>query len=109
MNASAAAENVELPVACALGPDDGRARVLRWQPLADRAKPVARRNGHVLKVRFQDGAGVQEELKLLAAAEQECCSFVTWAVATDEPILHVTAPVDTPEAVEPIALAFGAD
>ncbi len=105
---SADAEHVELPVACTLGSDDGRARMLRWQQLADRANPAARRSGHRLEVRFEDGPGVQQELELLAAAEQQCCSFVTWAVATNEPVLHVTAPVDNPDAVEPIALLFGA-
>ncbi len=80
----------------------------RWQQLAVRANPVARRTGPVLEVQFQSGPGVQEELELLAAAEQQCCSFATWTVAVDEPLLRVTAPVDAPEAVTPIARAFGA-
>lgn len=83
--------------------------MLRWQQLAGRANPAARRTGHVLEVRFQTGSGVQEELELLAAAEQQCCSFLAWNVAPDEPVLHVTAPVDTPDVLEPIARAFGAD
>lgn len=44
----------------------------RWQQLAVRANPVARRTGPVLEVQFQSGPGVQEELELLAAAEQQC-------------------------------------
>lgn len=51
---------------------------------------------------------MQQELELLAAAEQRCCSFVAWTVAADRPVLYVTAPVDNPDAVEPIALLVGA-
>jgi len=105
---SAGAEHVELPVACTLGPHDGRARMARWQQLAERANPAARRSSHRLEVRFENGPGVQQELELLAAAEQQCCSCVAWTVTSNEPVLHVTAPVDNPDAVEPIALLFGA-
>jgi hypothetical protein len=51
-----------------------------------------------------------EELASLAAAEQSCCSFVTWSVTSIEgrPILYVTAPPETPDAVAPIAAMFGA-
>lgn len=80
----------------------------RWQQLAESAHPTARRSGHRLEVRFENEPGVQQELELLAAAEQQCCSFAAWTVATDEPILHVTAPVDNPDAVEAIALLFSA-
>lgn len=102
------AEHVELPIACTLGPDDGRSRMDRWQQLAEKANPAARRSGRQLEIRFEKGPGVQQELELLAAAEQQCCSFVGWTVSAHEPVLHVTAPVDNPDAVEPIALLFGA-
>lgn len=104
------ADRVDLPVACNLGPDDGPARSRRWQQLAETAKPAARRDGPQLMVRYQPGPGVQEELEALAAAEAECCSFVSWSVTRDgvAPVLLVSADPDTPDAVSPIAALFGA-
>jgi hypothetical protein len=99
-----------LPWACALGPDEGPARLLRWKRLQENASPVAHvRDGHV-EVRYQPAPGVLEELTALAAAEQTCCSFVAWAVTTIEgrPVLRVTAPTQDPDAVEPIAALFNA-
>ncbi len=99
----------DLPVACTLGPDDGAARMDRWQRLADTATPSARRAEHQLEVRYQPGPGVREELQALAAAEAKCCSFVAWAVTQDgdHPVLHVTADPQTPDDVAPIAALFG--
>lgn len=99
-----------LPLACTLGPEDGRSRLLRWQRLHEIAAPVAHGHGGKLEVRYQPGPGVHEELAQLAAAEQACCSFVVWRVSAVEghPVLHVTAPAQTPEAVAPIAALFAA-
>lgn len=101
---------MDLPAACNLGPDDGLARLRRWQHLADTANPIAVRAGSQLKVRYEPGPGVQEELEALAAAEAECCSFVGWSVTLDGavPVLLVTGEPDTPDAVAPIAALFGA-
>ncbi len=98
-----------LPLACTLGPEDGRSRLMRWQRLHEAAAPVAHLVGGRLEVRYQPGAGVRVELAELAAAEQTCCSFVTWSVSEVQgnPVLHVVAPADTPEAVTPIAALFG--
>ena len=98
-----------LPLACALGPEDGRSRLLRWQRLHEIAAPVARLDGGRLEVRYQPGQGVCEELASLAAAEQTCCSFVTWTASVIDgcPVLQVTAPSETPHAVAPIAALFG--
>ena len=59
-------------------------------------------------VRYRAEPGVAEELASLAAAEQSCCSFVTWNVTAIEgqQVLYVTAPSETPEAVVPIAAIF---
>lgn len=104
-------DGVNVPVACTLGPDDGPARLRRWQHLADTAHPSARRDGPHLTVRYEPGPGVQEELEALAAAEAECCSFVDWSVTQNGgvPVLLVTADPETADAVAPIAALFGAD
>ena len=99
-----------LPVACALGPEDGRARVHRWQLLAATAAPQARRSGHRLEVRYAPAPGVAEELERLVAAERECCSFVAWAITLDgaHPTLRITADPQRPDDVAAIAALFGA-
>jgi hypothetical protein len=101
------AQGSSLPVACTLGPDDGRSRLLRWQRLHDLATPVTHLQGGHLEVRYQPIRGIQEELVSLVAAEQTCCTFAKWNVTTVEgnPVLHVTT---SPEAVAPIAALFGA-
>ncbi len=104
----------ELPVACTLGPDDGRARMRRWQALAEKGRPSARRSGHRLEVRYEPEPGVRDELEALealAAAERQCCAFVAWEVRHDghHSVLHVTADPSAPDDVAPIAALFGAD
>ena len=104
-------EHVPLPLACTLGPEDGPARLRRWQRLHDIAAPVADLSAGQLEVRYQPVEGVGEELAALAAAERECCSFADWHVTTVEghPVLRVTAIPGAPDdAVEPIAAMFGA-
>jgi len=102
--------NGPVPLACTLGPEGGRSRLLRWQRLHEAAGPVAHLDGGRLKVRYQPGPGVKAELAELAAAEQTCCSFAIWSVSEVEgdPVLHVVSATNTPEAVAPIAALFGA-
>ncbi len=101
---------IQLPIACTLGPDDGPARLRRWQAVADKGHPVAQRRGHRLEVRYQPEAGVRDELEALAAAERQCCKFVAWDVIQDgqHPVLRVTADPSRPDDVAPIAALFGA-
>jgi hypothetical protein len=81
----------------------------RWQRLADAAAPATRLTEHQLEVRYQPGPGIFDELQSLARAENECCSFVAWAVTEQAgiPTLTVTADPDTPESITPIAMLFG--
>jgi len=99
-----------LPLACDLGPQDGQARLLRWQALHRVATPTAHLRDGELEVRYPPGPGVHEELVALADAEQECCSFVRWSVTevAGRAVLRVTAPPATPEAVQPMAALFEA-
>lgn len=100
-----------VPIACTLGPDDGAARMRRWEALSEKGRPGARRRGHLLEVRYQPEPGIREELEALAAAERQCCSFVAWNVSQDQDdvILRVTADPGVPDDVAPIAALFGAD
>ncbi len=101
--------SLPLPLACDLGPQDGQARLLRWQTLHQGAAPTARLQDGELEVRYPPGPGVHAELVALADAEQECCSFVRWTVTevAGGTVLRVIAPPAPPEAVEPIAALFG--
>lgn len=111
MDAAGTLEPAALPLACTLGPDDGPARMRRWQALAEKGHPSARRGGHRLEVRYQAQPGVRDELEALAAAERDCCSFVAWEVTQDGPeaVLRVTAEPSAPGDVAPIAALFGVD
>jgi hypothetical protein len=84
VNTSSTVDHGDLPIACTLGRDDWQARVARWQDLATAANPSASRDGRTLEVHFEAGPGVRAELAALAAAEQDCCSFVTWTVSEDD-------------------------
>jgi hypothetical protein len=105
---SAAAPPV--PVACTLTPVDATGRLRRWQRLHDLAAPRAELAPGRLEVGYEPLAGVLDELRDLAAAEQTCCAFVTWRVADvgGRPTLVVTAVEDDPDAVLAIAALFGA-
>jgi hypothetical protein len=102
-------KRTEIPLVCTLEPDDGSTRLARWRALHELADPVARFEDGELEVRYRAAPGVLEELESLASAERICCSFVTWAVRDDDgqAILQVIAPVDSPDAVAPIAVMFG--
>jgi hypothetical protein len=97
----------ELPVACTLGPADGRDRIAQWRALRERAGAEVRREGAVLTLRFEPQPGVLEELSGLAAAEAECCGFVTWHAALDDGAPTLTVTGDDPAAVDAIAALFG--
>jgi hypothetical protein len=102
---------VALPIACTLGAGDGAVRLRRWEALSAAGHPSARRRGHLLEIRYARELGVREELEALAAAEQRCCSFVTWEVSQDEDqiVLRVKADRSRPGDILPIAALFGAD
>ena len=99
-----------LPLACALTPNDGRSRMLRWQSLHDRAVPVAHLGGGRLEVIYRSDPGIEAELVALANAEADCCSFVKWSVTSRDGriVLQVSAPIERRDAIMPIAVLFGA-
>jgi hypothetical protein len=94
----------DLPIACTLGPADGRDRIARWRALHDLGTPVVTREPSRLEARYDGKPGVREELAELVAAESQCCGFVEWS-ATEVggvPTLVVTAPTDQPDALDAI-------
>ena len=81
----------------------------RWHDLSVVGAPIAHRVGNRLEVRYRSRPGVRDELVALAAAERECCAFVTWEVDADADavVLRVVADPATPDDVAPIAALFG--
>ena len=99
-----------VPVACTLGPIDGRERMRRWAALGAVDRPTASRDGALLIVSYDAAEGVATELATLAAAEQECCSFLDWSVteAGGRAILRVRANDHSPDDVAVVADLFRA-
>lgn len=111
MDSADSPDLVELPIACTLGPDDGAARMRRWEALSARGRLSAQRSGHLLEVRYQPVPGLREELHALAAAERHCCSFADWEVSQegDQVVLHVVADPGRPDDIAAITVLFQAD
>lgn len=110
MNTSSSVDPRELPTACTLGPHDGAERMRRWRALVNSGNPIATDDGPVLEIRFRPDAAMPGELAWLAAAEQDCCAFVTWTVVEDDgnPVLRIVANPNRPDDVAAIAALFGA-
>lgn len=107
-------EHADLPVACTLGPGDGEERMRRWRRLGAASAPVSRMEDGRLVVRYRPGPGVTAELRALAQAEAECCTFAEWEVSepAGQPTLVVSAPAGlsgaaAAERVAPVAALFG--
>jgi hypothetical protein len=107
----AARSVTDLPIACTLGPGEGAMRLDRWKALAAQGSPVARRSGDVLEVRYVFEPTFRDELMALAAAERECCSFVTWTVSIDgdDTVLRVKADPERLDDIRAIAGLFGTE
>jgi hypothetical protein len=100
----------ELPLACSLDAGEGAPRLARWRALTEQAPPRAERRGHELALWWRlDSRGVNE-LEALAAAERECCAFVTWSISRQEPytVLTVAAAPGRPEDLDAIGALFAA-
>ena len=91
-------------VACSLSAGGRRARLAEWQGLlATAASRVAIDGG----ARYVLAPEVEDRVRSLAAAEQECCPFFSFAIAAagGSVTLTVTAPA---EAQDALAFLFAA-
>jgi hypothetical protein len=71
------------PVACTLTAAGLAAQGDRWERLAAQAMTGRAETPDGLRLSFRPGAGVEAELRALAAVENECCAWATWTVRTD--------------------------
>jgi len=93
-------------VACSLGTGDRTRRAARWKALTAHALAEASPAGRGLRLAFDAGPGVAEELNSLVGLERECCGFAAWSVRPGggQLILEVTG--DSREAVTAIQAMF---
>jgi hypothetical protein len=92
-------------IACTLGPGDVTARVADWRTALEH---VSARRAVPAGVRLElDPDARLDEIARLAAAEHECCGFLSFTITMDERghALEVTGP---PDAEPIIAELFGA-
>ena len=84
------------PIACTLTRPGLAARAGRWARLVARAMTGRAEVGGGLRLAFRPGPGVEEELRELAAAENECCSWAAWTVeaGAGKLVLDVRSPGD---------------
>lgn len=93
-----------IPIACTLTPSQARDRVDAFAALATSALVEHRRAPGHLELWFRDEPGVAAEVRALAAAEAECCSFL--ALAVEERDGHIVLGIDAPDGAEPVLDAF---
>jgi hypothetical protein len=72
-----------VPVACALGSADLAAQYSRWEKLMARAMTGRAETADGLRLRFRREPGAEEQLRALAAVENECCPWAAWTVRAD--------------------------
>lgn len=70
-------------VACALGSADLAAQASRWEQLAARAMTGRAETADGLRLCFRREPDTEEELRALAAVENECCPWAAWTVRAD--------------------------
>jgi hypothetical protein len=103
----------DLPIACSLTGAELPARLAEMAALGRDALIDRRVEGRSARLRFAAGAGagVRERVDAIAAAESECCAFLTLTVA-DEPDAVVLR-IDAPEGAEAVMVelvdAFSSD
>jgi hypothetical protein len=70
------------PVSCTLTSADLAAVTGRWEQLAARAMTERAETADGLRICFRPEPGAGEELRRLAAVENECCPWAEWTVET---------------------------
>jgi hypothetical protein len=71
-------------VACALSSAGLTARYSRWEQLAARAMTGRADTADGLRLCFRREPGAEEEVRALAAMENECCSWAAWTVRAED-------------------------
>jgi hypothetical protein len=86
--------SAELPIVCSLSATELPVRLAEMAALGRAALLGASVDGTRAAVRFAAGEGVRERVKAIAAAESQCCAFLTLRVSDvgDTVVLSIDAP-----------------
>ena len=89
-------DTAAVPVACTLTPAGLAAQGERWERLAARAMTGRAETADGLRLTFRAEPGAADELRELAAVENECCPWARWTVTEDagKLVLGVTSAAD---------------
>ena len=82
-DSSAGGQAGPVPVACTLSSPGLASRSLRWEQFAARAMTGRAETADGLRLCFRPEPGAGDELRALAAAENECCPWASWTVRED--------------------------
>jgi hypothetical protein len=96
------------PVACTLGQVDAAQRADRWRALTTRALSRSSATQRGVRLVFDTGPGVADELQALAALERECCAFAAWSVRANGSQLTLEVTGDSDEAATAVRSIFAA-
>jgi hypothetical protein len=67
-----------LPIACTLGPVDGRERIGEWRSLYREFGLRRAHRGGLVTIQFRDAPRLAAELARLVWEERVCCAFLDW-------------------------------
>ena len=89
-----------LPIACSLSATELPARREQMDALGRDALLRARVDAAHAELRFTDEPGIRERVLAFAAAESECCAFLTMRVDADTEAVVLS--IDATEGAEPV-------
>jgi MerR family transcriptional regulator, copper efflux regulator len=90
----------DLPIACTLSAGDLAARLDEMAALGRDALLETEIDSNRATLRFAAGARVRERVAAIAAAEGQCCAFLTIAVSAGPGT--ITLSIDAPDGAEPV-------
>jgi hypothetical protein len=92
--------STELPIACSLSAGELSVRQAQMAELGRDALVGAAVDGGRAELRFTASSRIRERVETVAAAERECCAFLTMRV--DEARGEVRLTIEAPEGAEPV-------
>jgi hypothetical protein len=90
----------DLPIACSLSASEAPQRLEEMADLGRAALVDAHTESRRAQLRFAAGVGVRDRVLAVAAAESECCAFLTIHVTNQRDTVVLT--IDAPEGAESV-------
>ena len=96
----------EAAVACSLSRADLTTRQQRWLLLGARAHIDTVLTGNGVRLSFQNEPSTEDELKELAALEQDCCAFADWSLHSHGNALTLEVSAHSAEGIAAVQAMF---